>query len=582
VSPPARHRRVDGDPETSGAFMGRKTAWRTRVLAATATVAVVAAGCAQSERQEGGGGGTSTRDVFVFGASSDPKTLDPAFATDGETFRITRQLHEGLIGLKDGTTEIEPGLATSWTANADATEHTFTLREGVKFQDGTPFDAAAVCANFDRWYNFKGTLLQSSSLSYYWQAIFGGFAKQDNPNAPKTSLFKSCRADGTNKAVITLTAPSGAFLPSLSLPAFSMQSPAAMKKYEADKVGGTEESPSFQGTYWNEHSTGTGPYKLSKWTPGQQVELTRNDDYWGEKAKISRVVFRTISDNNARRQALETGSIDGYDLVAPEDIKALQDKGFQLPTRPAFNVGYIGFNLSKAPLNNLKIRQAIAYAINRDAVVKSKYPEGAEVATQFMPPAIKGYADDVPKYGYDPDKAKQLIKESGVSNPTIEFAYPTDVSRPYMPSPVDNWQLMKADLEKVGFTVKQRSDKWSPDYLDKSSTNVYQMYLLGWTGDYADADNFVGTFFRDVAVAKGQFGWDDPQVRKELTAARAEPDQAKREAAYKAINREIMTKLPGLPYVSTKPYLAFKKEVQGFVPSPVQDEVLSNVTIGAS
>lgn len=561
--------------------MRRRTARRTRILATIAALTVVAAGCAESSRESGGGGGASARDVFVFGASSDPKTLDPAFATDGETFRVTRQLYEGLVGLKLGGTEVEPALATSWTPNGDGTAYTFTLRDGVKFADGTPFNAEAVCYNFDRWYNFKGSLLQSSSLSYYWQAIFGGFATQDNKNAPKTSLFKSCAAEGANKATITLTAASGAFIPSLTLPAFSMQSPTALKQYEADKVGGTEESPSFQGTYWNAHGTGTGPYKFSKWDTGQQVELVRNDDYWGDKSKIARVVFRTISDNNARRQALESGTIDGYDLVAPEDIEALKSKGFNLPTRPAFNIGYVGFDQTKPPMNNLKIRQAIAYAINRQAVVKSKYPAGAEVATQFMPPAVQGWADDVPKYEYNPDRARQLIRESGVSNLTIEFAYPTDVSRPYMPSPVDNWQLMKADLEKVGFKIKQRADKWNPDYLDKTSTNGYQMYLLGWTGDYADPDNFVGTFFRDTGVAKGQFGWDDPKIRAELTAARAEPDQAKREAAYKAINREIMTALPGLPYVSTKPYLAFKADVKGFVPSPVQDEPLNNVTIGS-
>jgi peptide/nickel transport system substrate-binding protein len=557
--------------------MRTSAARRSLVLTLSAAVALTAAACAKSERQTGGG--TAGKDVFVFGGSADPKTLDPAFANDGETFRVVRQLYEGLVGLKEGTTDLEPALATDWQASGNGTEYTFTLREGVKFTDGTPFNAAAVCANFDRWYNFKGALLQSSSLSYYWQAIFGGFATHDNENAPKTSLYKSCRAEGDNKAVISLTAPSGAFLASLSLPAFAMQSPAALQQYGADKVGGNEDSPKFEGTYWNAHPTGTGPYKFSKWQPGQQLEIVRNDDYWGEKAKTPRIVFRTIADNNARRQALENGSIDGYDLVAPEDIKALQAKGFEMLSRPAFNVGYIGFNQKKPPLDNLKIRQAIAYAINRDAVIKSKYPEGAEVAKEFMPPSVKGYADDVPTYDYNPDMAKKLIKESGVTNLTIEFAYPTDVSRPYMPSPVDNWQLMKSDLQKVGFTVKQKTDKWNPDYLDKSSTQGYQMYLLGWTGDYADADNFVGTFFRDTAVAIGQFGWDDPQVRKELSAARSEPDQAKREQAYKDINKEIMTKLPGLPYVHTKPYLAFKSTVKGFVPSPVQDEVMNNVTV---
>lgn len=555
------------------------SARRTLVLALSGALALAAAACARSERESGGGGSTSTKDTFVFAGASDPKSLDPAFVNDGESIRVTRQIFEGLVGLKDGTTDIEPQLATAWTANPAGTEYTFTLKQGVQFSDGTPFNAAAVCANFNRWYNFKGPLLQSSSLSYYWQAIFGGFATKDSPTAPDTSLYKSCTASGDTSAVVTLTSASGAFLPSLSLPSFAIQSPDALQKYEADKVSGDADAPKFGGTYWNQHPTGTGPYKLEKWDVGQQVVLVANDKYTGNKAKINRLVFRIISDNNARTQALENGSIDGYDLVAPADIKTLKDKGFQLLTRPAFNVGYIGFNQKKAPLDNLKIRQAIAYAVNREALIKNQYPEGAEVATQFMPPTVKGYADDVTKYAYDPEKAKTLIQESGVANPTLEFAYPTEVSRPYMPSPVDNWQLIKSDLEKVGFTIKAKSDKWNPTYNDKTSSGGYQMFLLGWTGDYADPDNFIGTFFRDTAIALNQFGWDDPAVRKSLADARAIPDLAARETAYKAINKEIMDKLPGLPYVHTKPYLAFKKNVQGFVPSPVQDEVFDQVII---
>ncbi|MEN3360629.1 MAG: peptide/nickel transport system substrate-binding protein [Mycobacteriales bacterium] len=559
--------------------MRTSSARRTLLLALSGALALAGAACAKSDR-DNSSGGNSSKSTLVFAGSSDPKSLDPAFVSDGESIRVTRNIYEGLVGLKPGTTEVEPKLATEWTASADGTQYTFKLRQGVKFSDGSTFDAAAACFNFDRWYNFKGPLLQSSSLSYYWQAVFGGFATHDSETAPKTSLYKSCSVTDAGTAVVTLTAASGAFLGSLSLPSFAMQSPTALKQYDADKVSGKEDAPSFTGSYWNQHPTGTGPYKLEKWTVGQEVDLVANPGYWGDKPKLNRLVFRIISDNNARLQALENGSVDGYDLVAPQDIKTLQGKGFQLLARPAFNVGYIGFNQKKAPLNNPKIRQAIAYAVNREGLVKNQYPEGSEVAKEFMPPAVVGYADDVQEYAYDPEKAKQLIKDSGVTDLTIEFAYPTDVSRPYMPSPVDNWQLIKSDLEKVGFTVKQRSDKWSPDYNDKASTGAYQMFLLGWTGDYADPDNFIGTFFRDTGVAVSQFGWDDPAIRKQLSEARAEPDATKREAAYKEINRAIMTELPGLPYVHTKPYLAFKSNVKGFVPSPVQDESYSTVSFG--
>jgi peptide/nickel transport system substrate-binding protein len=558
--------------------MRTSSARRTVVLALSGALALATAACAKSDRTEGGGG-SSTKDTFVFAASSDPKSLDPAFVSDGESIRVARQIFQGLITFKGGTTEIAPDLADSWSANGTGDQYTFKLKSGVQFSDGTPFNAKAVCFNFDRWYNFKGNLLQSSSLSYYWQAVFGGFAKKDNPTAPDKSLYKSCSATDDSTAVVSLTSPSGAFLGSLTLPSFAMQSPDALQKYGADTVGGTEDSPKFTGSYWNQHPTGTGPFKLDKWDLGQQVVLVPNDKYNGPAPKVKRLVFQIISDNNARSQALQNGTIDGYDLVAPEDIKTLQDKGFQLLSRPAFNVGYIGFNQKKAPLDNQKIRQAIAYAINRDALVKSKYPEGAEVAKEFMPPSVLGYSDSVTTYNYDPEKAKTLIKESGVTNLNLEFAYPTDVSRPYMPSPVDNWQLIKADLEKVGFKITQKSSKWSPDYNNATSTGKYQMYLLGWTGDYADPYNFIGTFFGDVGVAVNQFGWDAPNIRSELQTARGIPDDTQRTAAYQKINNEIMEELPGIPYVHTKPYLAFKNTVKGFVPSPTQNETFDTVTV---
>ena len=136
--------------------------------------------------------------------------------------------------------------------------------------------------------------------------------------------------------------------------------------------------------------------------------LTANADYWGEnQPSIETLIFRAIADGPARRQALEAGEIDGYDLVDPADAAALEEA--RLPrscSRPAFNVGYIGFNSSIAPLDNPDIRKAIAYAINKENILSTKYPEGAEVATQFMPPELFGWNDDVEAYAYDPDDGR--------------------------------------------------------------------------------------------------------------------------------------------------------------------------------
>jgi peptide/nickel transport system substrate-binding protein len=551
-----------------------------RALAATAVAALALTACG------GGGSGSSSGSsgtgaaggdtTFVFGASADPVIIDGAYVSDGESLRVIRQIFEGLVTTAAGKTDIQPALATDWKASADGLTWTFNLRQGVTFTDGEPFNGAAVCANFDRWYNFTG-VQQSPSVAYYWTTVFGGFAKNEDPSLP-ASLYASCAAPDDKTAAITLTKPSSTFLSALSLPSFAMASPKALTEYKANDVSGTGDAPQFTGTFGTEHPIGTGPFKLQSWERGNQLALARNDDYWGTKASIKTLVFKPIADGPARRQALEAGEIDGYDLVDPADSKALADEGFQILRRPAFNVGYLGFNQAIPPLDNPKIREAIAHAINRENIVKTNYPEGSVVAKEFMPPALFGYAEDVPTYDYNVQTAKDLIAQSGVASPKLEFWYPTDVSRPYMPDPAANFQLMKADLEAAGFTVTTKSAPWNPDFLSTVNAGKAQMYLLGWTGDFGDPDNFIGTFFQTEQPA---WGFKNPEIFSLLDQAEAEPDLAKRTALYQEANRKIMAFLPGLPYVHTEPALAFKADVKGFVPSPVGNEDFNTVSVGA-
>ena len=155
----------------------------------------------------------------------------------------------------------------------------------------------------------------------------------------------------------------------MTLPAFSMQSPTAMKEYDADNTAGTVDDTRFS-AYATEHPTGTGPYKFDKWERDQAVTLKANPDYWGDKAKTETVIIRTISDTRARVQELEAGSIDGFDLVGPGDVQALQDKGFQIQNRPAFNILYLAFNQGNEALKDVKVRQAINYAIDKEALAE--------------------------------------------------------------------------------------------------------------------------------------------------------------------------------------------------------------------
>ena len=541
-----------------------------RALALGAVLALVATACGSEKGTTGGQTGAKQGGTIVFAASSDPVSLDPAFISDGESIRITNQIYEGLVKTKPGGTEIEPSLAKSWTPSADATSWTFDLQEGVKFHDGTAFNAAAVCANFDRWYNFKG-VLQSDSVSYYWVSVFGGFSDKQKP-----SLYKSCEAKDDKTAVINLAQPSASFIAALSLSSFSIQSPEALRKYDADKVTGTAEEPKFESEYGLKYPTGTGALKFESFAANDKTVLVRNADYWGAKSILDKVIFRTIPDLAARRQALEASEIQGYDNADPNDVEALK-ANYQVLQRPAFNVAYVGFNQKKKPLDNPKIRQAIAHALNRDALIKAKYPAGSQVANEFMPPEVFGYNDNVTKYDYNPDKAKQLITESGVKNPTLEFWYPTSISRPYMPDPQANFQAFKADLEKVGFKVTPKSAPWRPDYLNAVQSGVAPVYLFGWTGDYGDPDNFVGVFFQQPSA---QWGFDNKAIFSALNDAEKETDEGKRTDAYKQANEQIMQFLPGVPYAHTGPFVVFAKNVKGFVPSPVTTELFAVVSVG--
>ena len=554
----------------------RTTTTRGRLLALALGAALALSACGGDSGDGGdGGGGGGGGGTLVFGGSSDPVILDGAYVSDGESIRPIRQIFETLVTTKEGGTDVVPLLAKSWETSADGKTWTFTLQEGVTFHDGEPFNAAAVCTNFDRWYNFTG-VQQSDSVAYYWRTVFGGFKTNEDPQTPP-SLYASCAAEGDTTAVITLTRPNGTFLSGLTLPAFSIASPKALEEFGADQVEGDAASPRFTGTFGSENPIGTGPFTLEKWERANQLTLARNDDYWGEKAKLEKLIIKPIAKGSDRRQALEAGDIDGYDLVDPGDVQALKDAGFQILERPAFNVAYIGFDNAKPPTNNVKFRQAVAYAINREQIAKANYPEGAEVATQFQPPSLWGHNPDVPKYAYDPEKAKALLAEAGIANPTVEFYYPTDVSRPYMPNPVANFEIMKANLEAVGIKVVPKAAKWDPDYLNAvDSGNAGNMHIIGWTGDYGDPDNFVGTFF---SRTKPQFKFTDKAIQDQLVAAVALSDQAEREKIYQKVNAEIMEVLPAIPYIHTKPNIAFKAGVEGYVPSPVNNEDFAKVSL---
>jgi len=545
-------------------------------LALLAVLAVVGYSAASGQK-------ASAKDTLVYGASADPALLDPSLTSDGESLRPAAQIFDSLVSFKPGTANVVPRLATGWKVSANHKTWTFALRKGVKFSDGTPFNAAAVCTNFTRWYHFPPPL-QSDALSYYWQTVFGGFA---NPGpgglGPAQSLYHGCKAHGQYSVSIILNRPSTSFLAAIGLPNFGIASPAALKKYQAD-AGTVDSTGVFHptGSFATQHPIGTGPYMLQSWQPGNKLVLVANPNYWGPKPKITRIIYIPIGDEAARLQALQSGELQAYDNVGPQDFGVLKKNSkYKLFLRPPTSVGYVGINQSIPPMNNPLVRQAVAYGLNGAAVAKAFYGGAGTPATQFLPPSLPGYARaGVPAYPYDPSKSIALLKKAGLNPPVkVDFWYPTNISRPYMPDPQRNFEAFAASLNKAGFQVVPHSAPWRPDYRAGVQAGKDQLFLFGWNPDFIDPANYLNVHFGSKTA---QFGFSSPALFSLLAKADAETDLDKRAALYAQASDQVMKTLPVVPYVWAAGAIVLDSNIKGFVASPIGtvNEPMANLSFG--
>lgn len=557
----------------------RSAARRISAACVAGALAITLAACAESQRDSGAeqGGAGATGGTMVFGAAGAPRSFDPLFAQDGETFRVSRQIYDTLITYKQGTSELAPGLATDWSSSPDGTEWTFTLRQGVKFHDGTDFNAEAVCFNFNRWFNLPSAAAQSQAIYYY--ELFGGYANNltDDTTDP---VYNSCQAPNPTTAVVKLNRAKGAFPAAFGLTSLSMSSPAALQQYNGDEVTQSGESFAYS-SYAMEHPTGTGPFRFESYDrTNQTITLVRNDQYWGEPAKLERLIFRVIPDENARKQELQAGTIDGFDYPSAADWPSLEQAGFQVLVRPVFNILYLGINQKNPALQDVRVRQAIAHALDRESMVRNLLPEGAVVATQFIPDTVTGYNPDIAPIPYDPERARALLAEAGQSNLTLNFYYPTEVSRPYMPNPTNIFTALAENLRQVGITVNPVARPWNGGYLDDVQVNgVQDLHLLGWTGDYNDAGNFIEGFFGSPGPEFGLTLPKDAAIIDSIAKADATVGEEAHAAAYREANRIIMEQLPGVPLSSSPPGIVVRQGVNGLIPSPLTDERFLTVSV---
>ena len=502
---------------------------------------------------ETGGEGESTEEkVLIFGRGGDSVSLDPITVTDGESFKVTKNIFDTLVNFGEQDTEIEGALASDWVAEEDGLTYTFTLEEGVKFHDGTDFNAEAVVANFERW------AAGDADKFPYYQSMFGGFGDEEG------HVIESVEATGDYEVTFKLKRPMAPFLKNLAMSPFGIASPTAFEE---------------AGDSFGDNPVGTGPFEFVEWKRNDTVRIKKFEDYWVEgEPLLDEVVFRAIPDNSGRLNALLAGEIDLADGINPSDGATIEgDENLQLFERPSMNVGYLGLTTTREPFDDPKVRQAMNHAIDRQAIVDAFFEGRGEVAKNPMPPVISGYNDDIEGYEYDPEKAKALLEEAGLGDGFEMELWAMPVPRPYMPDGQKVAEAIQSDLAEVGITAEIVSYEWAT-YLEKAANGEADAFLLGWTGDNGDADNFLYVLLDQDNIGSNNYTYYENQELHDIfIEAQTEVDEDKRNELYMQAQEIIHEDAPWVPLAHSTPLLAGGKNVINFKAHPTGSDKLASV-----
>ncbi len=475
----------------------------------------------------------ATKDVTV-AVGSNFTTLDPYDANDTLSQAVAKSFYQGLFGFDRNLKRVNV-LAESYQVSADGLNYTVKLRPGVKFQDGTAFDAEAVKVNFDR-------------------------ASNPDNHLKRYNLFKNIAGTEVVDPLtvkIILKQPFSAFIDTLASPAAVMISPAALKKYGKDIAF---------------HPMGTGPYQLEQWNQTDFVKVKKFAGYWQPGyPKLDTITWRPVADNNTRSAMLQTGEANFAYPIPFEQAKLLEkDSKLDLVASPSIMQRYISFNVTQKPFDNPKVRAAINYAINRQALVKVAFAGYAVPATGIVPPTIQ-YAASFPAVEYNPAKARELLKEAGYPNgftTTLWSSHNHSTAQKVL-------QFTQQQLAQVGIKVQvtamdagQRAAQ--VEEKGQKESNV-RLFYTGWTASTGEANWALTPLFATQSWPPAIFNtafYSNPAVDKDLNDALLTSDSARKAALYKDAQTRIWLDQPWAPLVVEKLVSANTKNLTGFYVMP--------------
>jgi len=514
---------------------------------------------------------------LIFGCSSDAVRLDPADVTDGESIQRMDNIYEGLVMYAEGSTEIEPCLATDWTISEDKKEITFELREGVKFHDGTDFTADDVVFSFARQYDSEHPFHEYGNWAY-WGYMF-------------TDIEEVVKVDDYT-VTIKMKTPNASMMTSLAMFTAAIVSEDAAMEYGED---------------FFKNPVGTGPFTFVEWIKDDRVTLEAYDDYWGGRATLDEIVFRVIPDETTRLLALQNGEVHGVEYLDPSQLSIVEnDSNLTLISVPGMNVGYVALNCGEGyvdanrngkwdegedaevpgafePFKDIRVRRAIQHAINKQSIIDNIYQGAASVAVQGMPPGLIGYNDEIEGYEYDPELARDLLEQAGYPDGFDVTMYQMgSTSRPYFPVPNEISQAIQTDLAAVGINATLYTADWGT-YLADAEQGKAQMIMLGWSGDNGDPDNFLNVLYSQKTAtvgSAGNYGFKKNQELQDLLdQGLLVYDPAERAEIYKEANSIIVEEATHVFIAHSNQILAFSANVEGFVPHPTTRMFFYNTTV---
>jgi ABC-type transport system substrate-binding protein len=452
--------------------------------ALSAALAFVLMGFATAQAQQPKTEQAKAGGTLVYATGTDVQTLDPQFVTDIPTSRIVAHIHETLVKA-DETGEIRPALATSWTTSDDKLTWTFKLRQGVRFHDGTPFNAAAVKGTFDR--------IRDPATG--------------SPRRSALAAITDVKVIDDDTIALVTKEPFAPLLAQLSAYNLAIMSPAQLEKI---------------GTKYREQPAGTGPFKLKSWQPGERITLVRNDDYWGEKPKLDAVETRVVPEDSARVLQLLSGEADVIASVPTVMLKRLEgSSAVKVIKKTGFRTIYVGLNNASPPFNDRRVREAVAHAIDVKGLQRGILSGIGKLGGGFESPVIAG-AKSIPPRPYDPAKARKLLAEAGFPN-GFETSFYVPTGRYLMDRQLG--EAIQAQLAEVGIKAKIESPEWGA-FTAITDQKKAPMFLMGKGSPTGDLD-FTLTL---TAMSNGRmnaFTLSNPELDKLILAQRGavEPQQ---------------------------------------------------------